>query len=466
MYVSDILEKDNESIYSKAPNSNYGSCISIYAPYYVSAAKFDKIELNNKILNKNLKNTYGYFEGTSFSSAIVSGVAAQIISENKNIEFNQHLLKEYLIKMSLKNILDIPIDFSNSTKNNYFINNGKKITYSKNNYYQKSTCGPVAGNRKCNNNQCCSPNGYCGYNSYYCDINNGCLSKFGSCTVNKYIPERASKLWIHNKLSGSYYGKPLCLTFIAEGEPAKLKECSYDERQKWIISENKPDRIINFFNPNICLDVKDDEVKTLHCNGSNTIFTNIFKTKNNETLQTVNNSFKCLDVMREKNKELFSLNSKVIMEKCDYELGSTQKWSLEPYLPGIKVNFEENEIKKEYKLRKNLEILEKHKSVKDIKFIPLFNYVQNLYKKCEEYGGSFEYIKPLNYKNSTEIFSLYISCSGLSSERCEYFGDDITDKINLNEITGNSKNLSLIFKYQENISSSKLSICKPVFVRL
>ncbi|OUM68896.1 hypothetical protein PIROE2DRAFT_3276 [Piromyces sp. E2] len=120
--------------------------------------------------------------------------------------------------MSLKNILDIPIDFSNSTKNNYFINNENVIII----------------------------NGYCGYNSYYCDINNGCLSE---CTVNKYIPERTSKLWIY-KLSGSYYGKPLCLTFIAEGEPAKLKECSFDERQKWIISENKTDR--NFFNPNIC----------------------------------------------------------------------------------------------------------------------------------------------------------------------------------------------------------------------
>eukprot|EP00833_Pecoramyces_ruminatium_P003925 jgi/Orpsp1_1/1177957/evm.model.c7180000063519.1 len=124
---------------------------------------------------------------------------------------------------------ELKSDYGDSITNNFFVNN--------------------AGNRKCNNNQC-SSNGCCGYNSYYCSTSSGCLSEFGSCTINKYVPEKASKLWIHNKLSASYYGKPLCLTFVSEGEPALLKECTNNERQKWLISETKSDRIVSFF-PNV-----------------------------------------------------------------------------------------------------------------------------------------------------------------------------------------------------------------------
>lgn len=47
-------------------------------------------------------------------------------------------------------------------------------------------CGPKNKNKKCNNDECCSVNGFCGKNRNFCDI--GCQDQFGKCEA-KLKPE-------------------------------------------------------------------------------------------------------------------------------------------------------------------------------------------------------------------------------------------------------------------------------------
>ncbi|KAG4090407.1 hypothetical protein H8356DRAFT_1279658 [Neocallimastix lanati (nom. inval.)] len=76
---------------------------------------------------------------------------------------------------------------------------------------------------------------------------------------------KSIKLWIHNKLPSSYYGKPLCLSYQKEGQSALLKECRLDEGQKWIISDSHAGRIVSF-------SATEDEIKTMKCDSTQTLF--------------------------------------------------------------------------------------------------------------------------------------------------------------------------------------------------
>jgi len=115
--VKGINGIDNDT-YERAADSNYGKSVNIYAPYVV-----DVLYQNSK--GKNLEANP---EGTSFSSPIVAGVVATLMSENPDIQFTTQSMLEYLTKLGNKNI----ISGIEHGPENLFINNGKRIIYSQN----------------------------------------------------------------------------------------------------------------------------------------------------------------------------------------------------------------------------------------------------------------------------------------------------------------------------------------------
>jgi len=104
--------------YTRTPFSNYGECVDIHAPESAMYAS----------MQSDLR--FQFSIGTSVSAPIVAGVAATILSEYSEIEFDYKLMKEYLIDMSLKDVLK---NMKPDTPNR-FLNNGKKIVYYKCNH--------------------------------------------------------------------------------------------------------------------------------------------------------------------------------------------------------------------------------------------------------------------------------------------------------------------------------------------
>ena len=64
--------------------------------YYASGPNLDLVAPGNFILTTSMGSSYAYFSGTSFSAAIVSGVAALISAMNEDLSREQ--LREYLIQ--------------------------------------------------------------------------------------------------------------------------------------------------------------------------------------------------------------------------------------------------------------------------------------------------------------------------------------------------------------------------------
>jgi len=113
LYYSKKMDPVN---YSRANFSNYGKKVKIYGPGY-AMAEFQDWENNIEDL----------FAGTSFTTPLVAGVAATIMSEHNEIEFDTKSMTEYLISNGLKNILgNIP------EGENVFINNGNKLVFIEN----------------------------------------------------------------------------------------------------------------------------------------------------------------------------------------------------------------------------------------------------------------------------------------------------------------------------------------------
>ncbi|OUM60090.1 hypothetical protein PIROE2DRAFT_14215 [Piromyces sp. E2] len=101
--------------YRKADFSNYGKRVDIFAP------GFSVVEYTNE---KKI-NEYELTGGTSFSSPIVAGVVATLMSENSDIKFITDSMREYLWELGEKDILgEIP-----EGTLNVFINNGKHSIY-------------------------------------------------------------------------------------------------------------------------------------------------------------------------------------------------------------------------------------------------------------------------------------------------------------------------------------------------
>ncbi|ORX75608.1 subtilisin-like protein [Anaeromyces robustus] len=181
--------------YSKAPYSNYGKCVDIYGPGgIISASIF-------------CYDCYSFYLGTSCSTPLVAGVAATIMSDHPEIKFTNESMKEYLINLSLKDIIS---DLNKSTPNRY-LNNGKHKIYnpkSSNEFTTTTTkttktsttkttktsttktptstntgkCGSANGNLSCAPGYCCSKYGYCGNTEKHCLASQGCQSKYGECT--------------------------------------------------------------------------------------------------------------------------------------------------------------------------------------------------------------------------------------------------------------------------------------------
>lgn len=144
----------NSTLYKLDKESNFGEVVDIYAPYHVKVGYSD---VNHKNINK-------YACGTSFSSPIVAGIAASIMSENPDVKYTSNSMIKYLTQIGEKDIISgIPKGYPN-----IFVNNGKRTVLSSNNIYHG--CGVHSGNKKCSNDECCSVDGHCSSDKNVCEI--------------------------------------------------------------------------------------------------------------------------------------------------------------------------------------------------------------------------------------------------------------------------------------------------------
>ncbi|KAG4096085.1 subtilisin-like protein [Neocallimastix lanati (nom. inval.)] len=190
-YLNFEFIEENQK-YQMTQYSNYGDCIDIFAPGDVVIPY-----LENNI------NDYDYTRGTSFAAPIVAGVAASIMSEHPEIQFDNDLMKKTLIDMSIKDAIiksetgnsDIdPFDEVNQTPNR-FLNNGKRSVYIPKEIFK--SCGGSRGT-SCDEG-CCSKDGECislkqGFQDQ-CLIENGCQSEFGRCfSIDDIVQECEKEL--------------------------------------------------------------------------------------------------------------------------------------------------------------------------------------------------------------------------------------------------------------------------------
>jgi len=99
--------------YKRARFSNYGDEVDILAPGLVL------LEYQGRY-SENIDSIY---LGTSFASPLVAGVAATIMSERSDLEFNSTSMASYLTDIGLKDIIE------DANGPNVFINNGKRSLY-------------------------------------------------------------------------------------------------------------------------------------------------------------------------------------------------------------------------------------------------------------------------------------------------------------------------------------------------
>ncbi|KAL6588303.1 subtilisin-like protein [Neocallimastix sp. 'constans'] len=335
VYKDKELKGTTEEIYSISDFSNYGNCTDIFAPGFVHAAYFYENNVKNYDITEYSKD-YKFIPGTSYSAPIVAGVISLIISENPEIEYNQEMIREKLIEQSQKNIL-----VNKNEKNlkkllnspNVFINNGKRIVYSRDNIYNKNYCGIFSGNQKCSpinstsKLNCCSADGICGTSSKYCLIFKGCQSEFGECaktgknkltiisstkdnkTTSTIIT--TSRTTIKTKIPSSSISKSTTIsTFITTSIPVPISTSAATTNT--IISINKTDSSLptTFKNPFITSDHKLGWIY-------------------NANIKNENNNYLCLGL--ENNYSYISVN------KCNNE--DTNKWYIPYSNSGYFVNF-------------------------------------------------------------------------------------------------------------------------------
>eukprot|EP00833_Pecoramyces_ruminatium_P005639 jgi/Orpsp1_1/1179671/evm.model.c7180000070278.1 len=174
--------------YKMASYSNYGDCIDIYAPGNVTYP----------YAYNNSTSSYRLDVGTSCSAPLVAGVAASIMSEHPEIQFDNELMRKTLIEMSIKGAIAGLNNLESSDTPNRFLNNGKKSIYSPDNETIK--CGILPGNvtATCSDG-CCSKDGKCisfkNDRDHQCFIENGCQSEFGNCiTMDQSVEECENEL--------------------------------------------------------------------------------------------------------------------------------------------------------------------------------------------------------------------------------------------------------------------------------
>jgi len=192
-----INEKNMEKAYARAPYSNFGSCIDIYAPGQTL------YPLNTGIYEMN-GNRYNATSGTSLSAPLTAGVIATLISEHPEIDYTFESMKQLLIDLSIK---DIIAGIQSDDTPNRFINNGKKIVYSPAGVYEG--CGASSAYSKCPSGSCCSSTNQCFEFGKYdildqCLVEKGCQTEYGTCLSDKQftpIEVTTAPLMINTKTS-------------------------------------------------------------------------------------------------------------------------------------------------------------------------------------------------------------------------------------------------------------------------
>eukprot|EP00833_Pecoramyces_ruminatium_P004408 jgi/Orpsp1_1/1178440/evm.model.c7180000065300.1 len=133
--INNKREFDSEHMYEVSEHSNFGKGVDLYAPFHVTTDIWQYRRVQ-KVLQM----------GTSFSTPIVSGIIATIMSENPDIAFTKQTIYEKLYNYGKSEI----VVFRNETSignTGILVNNGKHIVYSQNNKY--NGCGVYAGNLPC-----------------------------------------------------------------------------------------------------------------------------------------------------------------------------------------------------------------------------------------------------------------------------------------------------------------------------
>ncbi|ORX77643.1 subtilisin-like protein [Anaeromyces robustus] len=185
--------------YYKFENTNFGECVDIFGPGDVTFP----------YIIDDIMDETDYTEDVSSAAPIVAGVAATIMSEHPEIEYDNELMRKTLIEMSIKDVI-LDLESSSNTPNR-FINNGKRSIVTKddndddddddddNNNNNNIECGIGSSTNATCSKGCCSKDGKCIQFEYYpldeCLIENGCQSEFGYCTtIDKTIEECENEL--------------------------------------------------------------------------------------------------------------------------------------------------------------------------------------------------------------------------------------------------------------------------------
>jgi len=125
------------SNYDLTDFSNSGETVDVYAPFFVYA---DYRDVDGTDITANLAY------GTSFSAPLAAGVAALVMAENKDVNFDSYSMTNYLSRIALKDIVG---KLESDIDHNLYLNNGKNIVYSANGQY--AGCGRLSGFSTCSN---------------------------------------------------------------------------------------------------------------------------------------------------------------------------------------------------------------------------------------------------------------------------------------------------------------------------
>ncbi|OUM60888.1 carbohydrate-binding module family 18 protein [Piromyces sp. E2] len=284
----DIEITPARKVYESALFSNFGECIDIYAPGYAYLARIPRPFEEGKFYSDYLLQ-----HGTSFSSPIIAGVAALLVSEHPEITFNQEKLRKMLLDLSIKNIIG---SLNSMGISNNFVNIGKKVVYSSNEEYMG--CGIHSGKMSCSDDQCCSIDGYCGKTEIYCDIN--CQSEFGRCSPNN-TPSGQDNTSTEGEYKNNFiynYWNDLCLKFSPENYITNnliLTKCEKtDEDSIWYISSHGDSKFIEDYYVDVCVNVDENNLAyAYHCD-SGTVFKDIITSSCRDSIQSEAYPGKCL----------------------------------------------------------------------------------------------------------------------------------------------------------------------------
>jgi len=322
---------DTSSLYISSGFSNIGECIDIFAPGYATLATIPKNAEKDKIYDDK-----SYTWGTSFSSPITAGAAALIIAENPDTTYNQDLIRQTLIDLSVKGIIQ---DLDHFHTPNRFLNIGKLVVYSSDNKYKG--CGILSGKMSCTGDNCCSKDGYCGTDEEFCEIE--CQSEFGKCSVNNHSKDNSPEdtededkkfknTWIYN------YYNDLCLKFAPGNylnENMVLTICDLsDEDAIWHTLRKGETQIIQDYYVDVCMNINEENIAFADSCRTGIYIDNINNsTKPIDMITSKEFPGKCLSPVLEDYDPygitIFNENKglRVMMDDCDVE-SEYQHWRL------------------------------------------------------------------------------------------------------------------------------------------